>query len=598
MRAILPAAIAMILLCWTGAARAQVPEGGTERERSPFTDVRFEGDRAHVLVKGQWYEWLEIDGVPYDAVLQVARQRFPNDWQRRISEDLLFLLDALSMHPGDTVRLKLRSLEHDTVQALPAVAMTNANRNQVRDARHRRESEAPVDAAAALAELVATIREHHAYADLKSLDLDALAREATQKLGDGPTRSQTILAAQRLIARLGDGHARVEGWEQHAPRGYLDFLLQHAQGGVIAFRRDTIAARGSFLDADHPFVVSMDGVPIETWIEAASAYVVDGSPAFIREFSTRTLRYANLVRDELGLPHKPNIALRLRNADGLSTKDIELPIGTSRATYGDWPRTESSVLDSGFGYLRLSTMSLDARALANLELEIESMRDTPGLIIDVRGNGGGQRNAITLMVPRFLGPTQPATARVVNVARRKLAAGDEDPSNPEGYLADRHAYPANWPGWSNLEKAEIERFAREFKPKWQPPVGRFSQPHYMVVSREAGEPAYDKPVVVLMDEGCFSATDIFLGAMKGLPNVTLMGGPSSGGSARLDVHIIRSLGVPVQLATMISYAPDGRLYDGNGITPDVHQPSIATDPIGHTDTQLDAAIEYLRTKTQ
>lgn len=594
MKAIRFVAIAMLLLLWTSAAAAQATAGGQDRERSPFTDVRFEGERARVLVKGHWYEWLEIDGVPYNAVLHIAKQRYPSDWQRRIAEDLLFLLDALSVQPGDTVRLKLRSLEHDTIQTLPAVAMTNANRNQVRDARRKRESEAPVDATAAMAQLVATIREHHAYADLKSLDLDALARESTYKLGESPTRQQTILAAQRLIARLGDGHAGVERWELHAPPGSLDFLMQHAEGGIVAFRRDPRAAQGEFLDPDHPYVVSMDGVPIESWVDAASKYVVDGSRALVQRRSTDMLRYANLVRDELKIPRAPDIAITLRNTDRSSTKDIRLPITDRRAIYGNWPRTASEVLDSGFGYIRLHSMALGNDDLAELGRTLDSMAETPGLIIDVRDNGGGSRGAIKTVLPRLLDPAKPS-ARVVNVARLKLTEGD-DPNRPEGYLGDRFAFPANWPGWSPLEKAEIERFAREFKADWQPPNGHFSQRHYMVISHEAGQPAYDKPVVVLMDGGCFSATDIFLGALKGLPNVTLMGMPSSGGSARSRGHAIDSLGIEIKLATMVSFMPDGRLYDGNGITPDILVPPIATDLIGTTDSQLDAAIIHLQSK--
>lgn len=594
MRAILPAVIALILLCWPAAARAQAPPDAEVRERSPFTDMRFEGDRAQVKVKGQWYEWLEIDGVPYDAILHVARQRFPNRWQKRIAEDLLVILDALGVQPGDTVRLKLRSLEHNTIQAIPAVVMTNANRTQVRHARQQRGIDASFNASAALVELVATIREHHAYADLKSLDLDALAHEETRILGDAPSRSQIILAAQRLIVRLGDGHARIENWQRHAPPGCLDFLMQHAQGGIVAFRRDPA---GQFLDPDHPFVVSMDGVSIEAWFEAASAYVVDGSPALVRERSAGMLRFANLVRDQLGLPHTATIAVRLRNADGTSTNDIERSIGNEFKTYVNWPRTTSRVLHSGHGYIRLETMSRNPDALAELERTLTSMADTPGLIIDARGNGGGYRDAINTLAPWFLDPTQPAAARVVNVARGRLTEGN-DPAYPDGYLADRHAYHTAWAGWSPAERAEIEQFRKSFKPQWEPPRGLFSDPHYMVVSREAGQPIYDRPVVVLMDEGCFSATDIFLGAMKGLPNVTLMGTPSSGGSARSNGHDIDSLGVEIRLATMVSYVPDGNLYDGNGITPDIVVPAIATDLIGHTDTQLDAAIKHLRAKSQ
>lgn len=597
MRAILATTIAMILLCWTAAAQAQGPQDGAERERSPFTDVRFEGDRAHVLVKGQWYEWLEIDGVPYDAVLHVARQRFPDRWQKRIAEDLLVVLEAVGSQPGDTVLLKLRSLEHDTVQALPAVPMTNANRQLVLDARRQRAMNKPVDAAAAMAELVATIREHHAYADLKNLDLDTLSRTESQDLGETATRTQSILATQRLIARLGDGHARVDGWHALAPPGRLGFLLQHAEDGVVAFNRDRRAAQGAFLDANHPYVVSMDGVPIEEWIKAASVYIVDGSPALVRRRSIELLRYANLVRDELDLPHATEITVTLRNADGSSTTELQRTVTDRRGIYGEWPRTTSHTLDSGFGYIRLATMSREAGALAELERSLTSMADAPGLIIDVRGNGGGYRDAINVLVPRFLDPSQSRAARVVNVARAKLSIGD-DPADPNGFLGNRHAFPAAWSGWSPVERAEITRFAQSFKPEWQPPRGHFSDPHYMVVSREAGTPIYDKPVVVLMDAGCFSATDIFLGAMKGLSNVILMGTTSSGGSARSNGHDIESLGVEIRLATMVSYAPDGKLYDGNGITPDVVVPAVATDLIGHTDTQLDAAIEHLRANSR
>ncbi len=575
--------------------------GGEDRERSPFTDVKFEGGIAHVLIDDAWYEWLALDGVPYESIRAQSIELDPADWQRRLTEDLLAVLSTMDVQPGETVRLKLRSLENDAVLLMPAVPMTNDNRTMVWRSRWIRAeldrrahmARAEADAALVFDELINNIRIHHAYADLKGLDLDELKREVIEQIGPNPNASGAILAAQRFIARLGDGHARVEDWLDHAPSGRLSFLLQHTQGGVVAFNRDSREATGAFLDTDHPYVVSMDGTPIEQWIEAASIYEVDGSPALVRRRSTELLRYANLVRDELNIPHRPTIAITLRNADGSSTKDIKLPISDRRGIYGTWPRTTSRVLDSAFGYIRLESMSLNSDALTDLERTLTSMADTPGLIIDVRDNGGGRRDAINVLVPWFLEPGQPAAIRVVNTARARLAIGD-DPTYPDGYLANRQAFPATWAGWSPAQREEIERFSHTFEPQWQPPTGLFSDPHYMVVSRVAGQPIYDRPVVVLMDEGCFSATDIFLGAMKGLPNVTLIGMPSSGGSARSNDHDIESLGVEVRLATMVSYMPDGQLYDGNGISPDVLVPAIATDLIGHTDTQLDAAIEYLR----
>ncbi|MEO1278289.1 MAG: S41 family peptidase, partial [Planctomycetota bacterium] len=440
------------------------------------------------------------------------------------------------------------------------------------------------------------VRTHHAYADLKGLDLDALAKEEIDRIGTNPTLGEAVLAAQRFIARLGDGHASVEDWLAFAPQGRLDALFQHANGGVVAFRRDPREVTGELLDSDHPYVSSMDGVPIERWIEAASAYVTDGSPALVRRRSAGLLRYVNLVRDELDLPHDPTVDLRLRNADGSSTADLQITVTDRRGIYGVWPRSESRVLDSGIGYIRLDRMHRAGPELEAIERDLMAMVDAPGLIIDVRGNGGGRRDAITLLAPLFLddepdGAGEPP-ARVINTARALLSVRD-DPDDPNGHLANRRAFPASWAGWSPAERSAIEGFKANFEPQWEPPRGRFSGPHYTVVSRKPGDPIYNGPVVVLLDEGCFSATDILLGSLKGLPRVTLMGMPSSGGSARSRGHDIDSLGATVTLASMVSHMPDGRLYDGNGIQPDAVIPVEPSDLIGEADTQLDAAIENL-----
>lgn len=45
---------------------------------------------------------------------------------------------------------------------------------------------------------------------------------------------------------------------------------------------------------------------------------------------------------------------------------------------------------------------------------------------------------------------------------------------------------------------------------------------------------------------------------------------------------------------MVSYQPNGKLYEGNGIEPDVTIEPIPTDFIGKTDSILEAAIEYLQ----
>jgi C-terminal processing protease CtpA/Prc len=103
-------------------------------------------------------------------------------------------------------------------------------------------------------------------------------------------------------------------------------------------------------------------------------------------------------------------------------------------------------------------------------------------------------------------------------------------------------------------------------------------------------------VVILMDRWNFSACDIFLGAFKGLNSVTLMGLPSGGGSGCRQGYRLSNSGFEIRLSRMASFQPNGKLYDGNGIQPDIVVEPVPTDFIGKTDTVLDAAIKYVRQK--
>jgi hypothetical protein len=87
-------------------------------------------------------------------------------------------------------------------------------------------------------------------------------------------------------------------------------------------------------------------------------------------------------------------------------------------------------------------------------------------------------------------------------------------------------------GFPPLLVGESNGLLVAFKPEWTPPRGQFSPWHYFIVSpaKDEGYYHYNKPVVMVMNRGNFSACDIFLGAFKGLKNVILIGRPSGGGS--------------------------------------------------------------------
>jgi len=79
-------------------------------------------------------------------------------------------------------------------------------------------------------------------------------------------------------------------------------------------------------------------------------------------------------------------------------------------------------------------------------------------------------------------------------------------------------------------------------------------------------------------------------------NVTLMGLPSGGGSGCYQVYRLRNSQIRIRLSSMASFRPNGKLYDGNGVQPDIVVEPAPTDFIGQTDTVLEAAIGHIKRK--
>lgn len=592
---------------------AQAQPGG-DAERTPFTEIRYDGKGPTILVGGEWYVWRGIDRISYEELAEFSLEIAQDSWQKRLGEDLVWVLHEYGIEPGETVDLLVEPVSGGEPFELLDVPMTSENRviaNQTTDdnvelnrlLRARWARDGDFDRWEVLRELGRVVRVVHSYASLMSVDVGALIDAEFERIGEDADRDAVILAAQRIVCRLGDGHARIENWDRAAPRGYLPALLSDAEGGVVAYLPD----RSGFLSEDYPYVTEIDGLPIEKWIESASVYVTDGSEQLVRRRALGVLRWINLVRDELELPRDEFVSLTLSDRNGLES-GVRLPIAEERPLYGDWPDTGTRVLDSGIGYIRLASMQPSQELIVRLmrerlnrnELELvwmeelleefDSLAGCPAVIIDVRSNGGGVREPTLKLMQRVMASdSQPI---VVNAACARISRV-QDPSDPEGYLESRMLYPETWDGWSDAERSAIARFREGFEPSWSPTSGSFSDWHYMVVSPDESSPAKARPVVVLIDDGCFSATDIFAAAMGELPSVTLMGQATSGGSARSIGYDLEHLGVEVRLGSMVSFQPSGELYDGVGVQPDVVVEREATDLIGQTDRALEEAERYL-----
>ena len=226
--------------------------------------------------------------------------------------------------------------------------------------------------------------------------------------------------------------------------------------------------------------------------------------------------------------------------------------------------------------------------------KMTDFKNTQGLIIDIRGNGGGARNPLNVLFPFFMKPQD--EPHIVNVAAFRDGVKRKECRKR---FKLRFLYPADSSHWTGVEKAVIKKHAEAFQPEWIPPKDQFSPWYYFVISPPLNDERYyyyDKPVIILMENRNYSACDIFLGAFKGFRNITLLGTPSGGGSGSAIKYYLHHSDIQIKLSSMASFRQNGKLYDGNGIQPDVFSEPVPTDIIGQTDTILEKAKEILRKK--
>lgn len=197
--------------------------------------------------------------------------------------------------------------------------------------------------------------------------------------------------------------------------------------------------------------------------------------------------------------------------------------------------------EDGLAYVFIGSWPSDA-ALIQPALEfIQKNKDAPGLIIDVRANGGGNE----------------ATARTIAacfVDERAVYSRNSyrDPDSPRG---------------------------------WTPELDRTIDPN-------TNGPRYGGPVAVLMGPLCMSSNESFLLMMRTCPRAMLIGEPSYGSSGN-PKPVDLGGGLTLLLPSWRDTLPDGTPLEGRGILPDIGVRASAEE-LRSSDPVLEAARRAVR----
>ncbi len=174
-------------------------------------------------------------------------------------------------------------------------------------------------------------------------------------------------------------------------------------------------------------------------------------------------------------------------------------------------------------------------------------------------------------------------------ASERLQEGLEEllAQEPRGIILDLRQNPGGW-----LEQAV--RVGDLFLDDGVIAIERFSDGSEEAFEAHPGDVGEDIPLVVLVNGGSASASEIVAGALQDQERAILIG-ESTFGKGSVQRPITLSDGSELRVTIALWFTPNGQVIHGQGLSPDIEVPWPEEDIEPDADPQLERAVEYFLT---
>lgn len=392
------------------------------------------------------------------------------------------------------------------------------------------------DRAEAFEKIWRTVEEKYYDPNFNGVDWQAVRERFRPRLETVQTDAEFYRLMNEMVSELRDAHTRVRSPRQRRERerlvgtstGLFVFEVE-GQSVVMRVAPDTDAARAG-VEAGM-LVRTVDDKPVaERLAEIRQEVGNSSSPR-----ATKVLLYGRLLAGE------PDTALRL----GLTRQDgTAFDVTLTRRIVSTAPKVESKLLPSGVAYIRFNRFRPEATK--GVREALARFKDAPGLVIDLRNNGGGELDE-TLSTAGFFFNAKTLIARI-------LTHTGKPPSFAFGLV----------------------KFPKEFS------------------AGSKGKQLYAGKVVVLVNEASGSGAELFTTALQENGRARVVGTQSCGCVLGVMNHREVKGGGELDISEIGFVTAKNRRIEGDGVVPDKAITLRIVDLQRGRDLALEEAEQLLR----
>ncbi len=367
------------------------------------------------------------------------------------------------------------------------------------------------------ARLTRAIARTYPYFELKGVDWDAVVDRYRPEVEKATNLSEYYAAVASTLAALNDAHTNL------TPSQIIDTSCGFAFTREIEGQAMVSVVGSDAQDAGLAIgsvILTINDRPISERLEAIDPRLRIGSTPWQR----RQRAFERL----LTLPPGESQTVTYRTSNGEErTTTLSCPVEKSpERTEGRvifWSYLEpiargeivSRELPSGLGYIRIPTFGRNRGDVKMFDVHLDALMDTPGLIIDLRGNGGGSTFYADPIAGRLL--REPFTY---------------------GYFEFRRRQPLYI---------------------WRRTLPLRIQPRH---------PVYQGPIILLIDGSNMSTAESFIASLVDSGRARTVGRRTAGASGNpVSFQLVGDR--RARFSTGSLYRIDGRQIEGAGIEPDV-----------------------------